>query len=151
MTVKYKSKQREYRRQYCENFLRVVAKNIKKRREINDMSLEELAKKAHISPNTIYKIERGDVDLSLLTLKSIVSVFNISLSEFFEPMNMKCQQKVDVLIKEMRRASIEQVEIYYRLFKAQKKIFDYMNLKRTSNPLLTESCSDIPSSWPPFK
>lgn len=30
MTVKYKSKQREYRRQYCENFLRVVAKNIKK-------------------------------------------------------------------------------------------------------------------------
>lgn len=91
MTVKYKSKQREYRRQYCENFLRVVAKNIKKRREINDMSLEELAKKAHVSPNTIYKIERGDVDLSLLTLKSIVSVFNISLSEFFEPMNMKCQ------------------------------------------------------------
>ena len=137
MTVKYKSKQREYRRQYCENFLRVVAKNIKKRREINDMSLEELAKKAHVSPNTIYKIERGDVDLSLLTLKSIVSVFNISLSEFFEPM--------------MRRASIEQVEIYYRLFKAQKKIFDYMNLKRTSNPLPTESCSDIPSSWPPFK
>lgn len=129
----------------------MVAKNIKKRREINDMSLEELAKKAHVSPNTIYKIERGDVDLSLLTLKSIVSVFNISLSEFFEPMNMKCQQKVDVLIKEMRRASIEQVEIYYRLFKAQKKIFDYMNLKRTSNPLPTESCSDIPSSWPPFK
>lgn len=115
------------------------------------MSLEELAKKAHVSPNTIYKIERGDVDLSLLTLKSIVSVFNISLSEFFEPMNMKCQQKVDVLIKEMRRVSIEQVEIYYRLFKAQKKIFDYMNLKRTSNPLPTESCSDIPSSWPPFK
>ena len=66
-------------------------------------------------------------------------------------MNMKCQQKVDVLIKEMRRASIEQVEIYYRLFKAQKKIFDYMNLKRTSNPLPTESCSVIPSSWPPFK
>ncbi len=129
----------------------MVAKNIKKRREINDMSLEELAKKAHVSPNTIYKIERGDVDLSLLTLKSIVSVFNISLSEFFEPMNMKCQQKVDVLIKEMRRASIEQVEIYYRLFKAQKKIFNDMNLKRTSNPLPTESCSDIRSSWTPFK
>lgn len=61
MTVKYKSKQREYRRQYCENFLRVVAKNIKKRREItvaiNENQIITLTKRTKFKQGLIKSLQ----------------------------------------------------------------------------------------------
>ena len=47
-----------------------------------DMSPLDLAYRAHVTPSTIYRIERGDVNPNRVTLRAVVDVLNLDPAEF---------------------------------------------------------------------
>jgi transcriptional regulator with XRE-family HTH domain len=59
-----------------------LRKRIKALRKLNKLSQEQLAEKADVHPTYIGKIERGDMNPSVVFLEKIAKVFNMSLSEF---------------------------------------------------------------------
>jgi len=58
-----------------------VAQRIKELRKINKLSQEQLAEKADVHPTYIGKIERAEMNPSVVFLEKISKAFNISLSE----------------------------------------------------------------------
>ena len=71
MTNKYKSEQREYRKKRYIGRVKKIGAKLAELRQRKKYSLQLLAQKSHVNVNTIYKIEKGEVDASLLTLMSL--------------------------------------------------------------------------------
>jgi transcriptional regulator with XRE-family HTH domain len=65
-------------------FVKLVGLTIKMLRLKHNMSQEELAFKADMDRAHIGKIERGETNITIMTLKNITDVFDISMHEFFE-------------------------------------------------------------------
>ncbi len=66
-----------------QKILQRLAKRIKELRKINKLSQEKLAEKADVHTTYIGKIERGDMNPSVVFLEKIAKAFNISLPELF--------------------------------------------------------------------
>ncbi|WP_299366714.1 helix-turn-helix transcriptional regulator [Winogradskyella sp.] len=62
-------------------FLKELGKRIKKLREDSGLSQFELANEAGIVKNQIGRIERGEINTSIYTLKKISSVLKVHISE----------------------------------------------------------------------
>lgn len=60
-----------------------VQDTIRKMRELNQLTQEEMAEKLNISVNGYSKIERGITKLSLKKLEQIANIFNINVSELY--------------------------------------------------------------------
>lgn len=60
-----------------------VQDTIRKMRELNQLTQEEMAEKLNISVNGYSKIERGVTKLSLKKLEQIANIFNINVSELY--------------------------------------------------------------------
>lgn len=82
MTKKYASNAREYRKSKYNNLMKIMGHRLSMLRQKKGYSLQHLAKVSHVNVNTIYKIERGDVDVSFLTLVSLVGALGYKLDEF---------------------------------------------------------------------
>ncbi len=59
-----------------------VGKRIRELRKIKKMSQEQLAEKADLHPSLIGKMERAEINPTIVSLGKISKAFNISLSEF---------------------------------------------------------------------
>lgn len=82
MTNKYKSEQREYRKKRYISRVKKIGAKLAKLRQRKKYSLQLLAQKSHVNVNTIYKIEKGEVDASLLTLMSLSEALDYQFDEF---------------------------------------------------------------------
>jgi len=61
--------------------LHKLAKRIKDLRKLKGMSQEILAEKANLHPSLIGKMERGEINPTIISLEKIAKAFNISLAE----------------------------------------------------------------------
>ncbi len=82
MTNKYKSEQREYRKKRYIGRVKKIGAKLAELRQRKKYSLQLLAQKSHVNVNTIYKIEKGEVDASLLTLMSLSEALDYQFDEF---------------------------------------------------------------------
>lgn len=60
----------------------LACKKFKEIRLKQNISVKELAKIARISISTIYKIEKGQTDIHLVTMDKLCSAFNINIFDF---------------------------------------------------------------------
>ncbi len=61
--------------------LHKLAKRIKDLRKLKGMSQEILAEKANLHPSLIGKMERGEINPTIISLEKIAKAFNITLAE----------------------------------------------------------------------
>lgn len=66
------------------NILSTIAINIKKERQKQRLSQEELAEKANLHPNYIGLIERQQRNISILALEKIAKALNVSITEILK-------------------------------------------------------------------
>ena len=67
--------------QQGKKYLQLIGNNIRKKRNQLGISQQELADNADIAKSTLQRIEKGDMNPSILTLKSISIALDIDLSE----------------------------------------------------------------------
>jgi transcriptional regulator with XRE-family HTH domain len=65
-------------------FLKRVGKRLREFRKSRSMSQEALASEAKVSISQIGRIEQGEADSNLRTLKKLSTALNISLKELFD-------------------------------------------------------------------
>jgi transcriptional regulator with XRE-family HTH domain len=63
------------------NILHKLAKRIRDLRKLKRMSQEVLAERATLHPSLIGKMERGEINPTIISLEKIAKAFNISLAE----------------------------------------------------------------------
>ena len=61
-----------------------IGQRLRAHRQQKNMTQEELAEKANLHPTYIGQAERGEKNLTLLSLEKLLSALDISFSEFFE-------------------------------------------------------------------
>jgi transcriptional regulator with XRE-family HTH domain len=66
-------------------FLKKLGENIRKCRMMKDISQEELAYQADLDRTYISGIERGDRNISVITLKKISNVIGFEILEILKP------------------------------------------------------------------
>ena len=95
-------------------------KNIKKLREENDLSQEELAKRVGYSDKSmISRIESGKVDLTQSKILLLAEIFNVTPGE---------------LMGDTKRTMEERLQAQNKLIRAYEKAPDY--IQKTINDLL---------------
>lgn len=62
----------------------LVYKNIKRIRELKDLTRDYVAAELHMSTSGYGKIERGEVDLTLSKLNNIANVLGVSIDFIFK-------------------------------------------------------------------
>lgn len=67
--------------QQSKKYLQLIGNNIRKKRNAKGISQQELADHSDIAKSTIQRIEKGEMNPSILTLKSISVALEIELSE----------------------------------------------------------------------
>ncbi|HEX3012890.1 MAG TPA: transcriptional regulator, partial [Methanobacterium sp.] len=117
-------------------FVQVDGEAIKEAREREDLSLKELADKAHVSRETIYKYERGRVRASPETVITLESI-----------LNMKITLSIDLFkIPEAEKGAItedtpkELIKLGFGIIPTSKTPFDALT---TSDPQLKEKIAMI--------
>ena len=68
-------------------YLQLIGNNIRKRRDEKEMSQQELADLSDIAKSTIQRIEGGEMNPSILILKSISNALEIDLAELIKERN----------------------------------------------------------------
>ena len=66
-----------------EKFVKAFGERIRQLRIQKTMSQEELANTAEIPINQVGRIERGEINTTLVTIKSLADSLNISVAELF--------------------------------------------------------------------
>ena len=64
----------------------IVGQRIRARRQQKGLTQEELAERAELHPTYIGQAERGEKNLTLVSLEKILNALDLSFSEFFEHM-----------------------------------------------------------------
>lgn len=67
-----------------DNITNVVGQRLRTYRQKRRLTQEELAEKAGLHPTYIGQVERGEKNLTLLTLEKILCALDISFSDLFE-------------------------------------------------------------------
>jgi len=97
----------------------------KARLEVKNMTQEQLAEKADLHPTFIGKIERAEINPSIITIEKLAGAFNIPVSELLTfPDDKKIfDTKSELLVNSIGKA-IKQLEVAFdvaRDFKEKKK------------------------------
>jgi len=66
------------------NILKKIGKNIRFKRKDKELSQEKLAELCNMSRNGCCSIERGEVNVSILTLCKIAKAFEVELCELLQ-------------------------------------------------------------------
>jgi transcriptional regulator with XRE-family HTH domain len=81
----------------------LIAANIKRLREIKDLSQKEVSAKTKIPQGQYSRIENGKVEPSVTTLEKLAKVFEVSVSEFFrsnsleDELNLPMMEKIKMI------------------------------------------------------
>ena len=67
-----------------ESILCKIGKSVRTTRKANGMSQEQLAEKAHLHSTFIGRLERGEVNLSVLSLEKIANALDSSIYELID-------------------------------------------------------------------
>ncbi|MEJ7821354.1 MAG: helix-turn-helix transcriptional regulator [Chitinophagaceae bacterium] len=67
-----------------EKFVKAVGERLKEIRIKKSMSQEELANTAEIPTNQIGRIERGEINTTLITMKAIADALSVDVIELFQ-------------------------------------------------------------------
>lgn len=67
-----------------QEFCRAFGKRIREIREIQGLSVYELAKKSKIGKSTIYRIECGEINVRTSTIIKLARAFEYKVSEIFD-------------------------------------------------------------------
>ena len=107
-----------------------TASRLKHLRKKANLSQEQVALSANITPAFLGQLERGEKKPTVVTIEKICGVFNISLSEFFSDHEYICDtdatiQKTTVLL---RRFSDDEKKEIYKIIKALVR-FKKLNMK----------------------
>lgn len=66
-----------------ENILKAVGANLRKYRKSNGLTMESLANEADIEYRQLGRIERGEINTTILSLQKLTDVLKIELSQLF--------------------------------------------------------------------
>jgi transcriptional regulator with XRE-family HTH domain len=98
----------------------LIAKNIKRLRELKSLSQKEVCADADFPQGQYSRIENGKVEPSISTLEKLASVFEVGISEFFktddlnEEVNLPLLQKIkmiDTLAKDEQQALLKMIDL----------------------------------------
>lgn len=101
-----------------------IGKTIKFFREKNNLTQQELAEKIDISDKHMSKIERGIYLPSLTNFIKLLSVLNVSISEFGFPEVEEHKSSRKELIELVQSAKEKEVEYFLTMFKATKHLLE---------------------------
>lgn len=97
-----------------------ISSNIKKLRELKDLSQKEVSAASGVPQGQYSRIENAKVEPSISTLEKLAAVFEVSLSEFFnnspldEDINLSILEKVkmiDTLQDDEQSALIKMIDL----------------------------------------
>ena len=77
----------------------LIAANIRRLREIKELSQKEVSAKTKIPQGQYSRIENGKVEPSVSTLEKLAKVFDVSVSEFFRSNNLEDELNLPILEK----------------------------------------------------
>ena len=103
------------------DFLKSVGNEIRKIRTEQRLTLEELAEKTDLNLSYLGKIERGEKNVTLLTLEKIIKTLNISPSILFDFTinNQNDTHSLNNLLERHKRVlrtrEVEEVETIHRI------------------------------------
>jgi len=98
----------------------LLAKNIKRFRELKNISQKEVCASSGVLQGQYSRIENGKVEPSVSTLDKLAKVFEVSISEFFkstdmnEDVNLPLLEKIkliDTLGKEEQQALFKMIDL----------------------------------------
>ena len=98
----------------------LIAKNIKRLREVKNLSQKEICGSSGVPQGQYSRIENGKVEPSVSTLEKLAKVFEISIAEFFksnnvdEELNLPLMEKIkiiDTLGKEEQQALFKMIDL----------------------------------------
>lgn len=77
----------------------VIAGNIRRLREIKELSQKQVSAKTKIPQGQYSRIENGKVEPSVSSLEKLGKVFDVSVSEFFRSNNLEDELNLPILEK----------------------------------------------------
>ena len=99
-----------------QDLLLTIGKNLKKYREMNRLTQEQLAEKAEISYPFYTNLERGSKGLSVFTLKKISDVLGVSLDCLIsEKPQDEVIQNISAFLREKPEESVKAVNYLIRM------------------------------------
>ncbi len=81
---------------------KIIAKNIRKLRNLHNMSLSELAQKIAMSPGNLSRIERGELNITIKILEKIAQIFQCQFQDLFLNSEFEAPNS---FVEQFRRAS----------------------------------------------
>ncbi len=66
-----------------QDFLNAFGKNLRKLRKQKELSQEALADKVRTAPSQIGRIERGEINPTISTVKALSTALEVSINDFF--------------------------------------------------------------------
>src|SRR5215213_7344137 len=79
--------------------IQLVAANIKRLREIKELSQKQVSAKTKIPQGQYSRIENGKVEPAVSTLEKLAKVFEVSVSEFFRSNNLEDELNLPMMEK----------------------------------------------------
>ena len=103
-----------------------IGKMIRSHRQIVGLSIEGLALSAGITPNYLGDVERGKKKPSLDTIERLLTVMNVSLSDFFSiqeesVVNIE-RTKVDRIIADINCFSDKELDVVHNIVRQLMKL-----------------------------
>jgi transcriptional regulator with XRE-family HTH domain len=102
------------------NIVILIAKNIRRLRELKNLSQKEICAASGLPQGQYSRIENGKVEPSVSTLEKLAKVFEVSVAEFFkstdanEDINLPLLEKVkiiDTLGKDEQNALLKMIDL----------------------------------------
>lgn len=103
-----------------ENTVNLIARNIKRLRELKNLSQKEVCAASNVPQGQYSRIENAKVEPSVSTLTKLAKVFEVSISEFFkssdinEEVNLPLLEKIrliDTLGKDEQEALFKMIDL----------------------------------------
>jgi transcriptional regulator with XRE-family HTH domain len=100
--------------------INLIAKNIKRLRELKNLSQKEVAAASSVPQGQYSRIENGHVEPSVSTLEKLAKVFEVSIAEFFktndveEELNLPLLEKIkliDTLGEDEKKALFKMIDL----------------------------------------
>lgn len=119
-----------------DNTVTLIAKNIKRLREIKNLSQKEICAASGLPQGQYSRIENGKVEPSVTTLEKLAKVFEVSISEFFksneinEELNLPLLEKIkliDTLGKEEQQALFKMIDLAIANKRMKDNLQDLIN------------------------
>lgn len=99
-----------------------LGRRIRELRKKKGLSQEQVAEQAGISGKYLGEVERGEVNVSVLVLSKLATVFQVDMSEMLRWRHQRNRKELqDELIDWLEKASNEDVRRIYRVIAALLK------------------------------